>query len=449
MIRTKFTPFVFTLLFLTLANLPSWAQPFRTVTFTGNAFSDFTSTERSATLGGGLSYEITWDATKLYLGVSAPSSFAKDQPTILYIDTDPTDSPTAGTGSTLGQDYDGRKGTLPFTANVVFYMKAGYAEMRVFSGGVWNYQANLTTSTYLGANDLELGVSWTDFPGGVRPAAMRYTFFKENGGGGTDAYHIYPDGTSAISGAAAGGYIGDLNSTPFGAAQYIYIANTNSGAHTANTMVSDCPTFALSGSACLPLALTVGQNTGNNTYNVTLNNATTAQTFVYTASNTGAAATSYNKSLSFQPATTTPLPAGNYTISAVTLNAAAAVGASPLSCPNSFSGTGAVTVSQSAPAPTSVTPTQPTGASNGKLTLAGLIASATYSATYQLNGAAATTVNGLIADATGNVIISNLSAGTYTNISVTSTATTCGSLAPLGPVVLTSSCGASAGTFPW
>jgi hypothetical protein len=447
MISTKFTPFVFAFLFVCLA-ASSWAQPFRTVTFTGNAFSDFTSTERSSFMGD-LAYEVTWDASFLYLGVSASSSYAKDQPTIIYIDTDPTDSPTAGTGSTIGQNYDGRIGTLPFTANAVIYMKGDYAEMRVFSGGVWNYQANLTSNGYNGVNDIEMKTPWTNFPGGVRPTAMRYLMFKENGGGGTDAYNIYPSGTAAIGGSNSGGYIGDLNTTPFGAAQYVYIANTNNAAHTANTTISDCPTFALSGSSCLPLAVTTAQNTANNTYNVTLNNSTTAQTFIYTVNNVGAAATAYTTSLAFQPATTTPLPAGNYTISAVTLNVAAAAGASPLSCPNSFTGTGAVTVSQAAPAPSSVTGTNPTGVSNGNLTIAGLTAAASYNVSYQLNGAAATTVSSLTADGTGNVVVPNLPSGTYTNINVTATATTCGSLTPLGPVTLTSSCNAGAGTFPW
>ncbi len=433
-------------IFFLLAATSLWSQPFRTPTFTGNAFTDFTASERSTFLGD-LAYEVTWDATNIYLGVSASSSYAKDQPTIFYFDTDPSDNPTAGTGSQIGQDYDGRIGSLPFKANVVVYMKSNYAEMRVWDGSFWATQFPLTANTFNGVNDIEISIPWANFGG--RPAAMRYLSFKENGGSGTDAYAIFPNGTAPISGGTAASYIADLNTTPFNAAQYVYIANTNSGAHTANTTISDCPTFTLSGSACLPLTLTTAQNTGNNTYNIVLNNATTAQNFNYSISNTGAAATGYTNTYSFQPSTTTPLPAGTYTIGSVTLGSAAVSGASPFSCPNSFSGTGSVVISQSAPTPSGVTGTNPTGASNGSMTIAGLTPSVAYGASYQLNGGALVTVNGLTSTAAGTLIVPNLPAGTYTNIKPILTSSTCGALSPLGPVVLTTNCPAAAGTFPW
>jgi hypothetical protein len=434
-------------IFFLLATTTSlWAQPFRTPTFTGNAFTDFTAAERSTFLGD-LAYEVTWDATNIYLGVSASSSYAKDQPNLFYFDTDPTDNPMAGTGSSVGQNYDGRIGMLPFKANVVVYMKNGYAEMRVWDGAFWATYYDVTANTFYGTNDIELSLPWANFGG--RPAAMRYLMFKENGGGGTDAYSIFPNGTAPISGGTAPSYIGDLNTTAFNAAQYVYIANTNSGAHTANTTISDCPTFTLSGSTCLPLTLTTAQNTGNNTYSVTLNNATTAQNFNYSISNTGAAATGYTNNFSFQPSSTTPLPAGTYTVGSVTLGSATASGASPFSCPNAFAGTGSVMINQSAPTPSGVTGTNPTGASNGNLTIGGLTSSVGYGVSYQLNGGAVTTVTGLTSTGAGALVVPNLGAGIYTNIKPILTSSTCGALSPLGPVTLTTSCPAAAGTFPW
>jgi Lamin Tail Domain/Secretion system C-terminal sorting domain len=410
-----------------------WSQPFRTPTFTGNAFSDFNAIERSPVMGD-LAYEMTWDANNLYLGVSAVSNYAKNQPTIVYIDTDPNDSPTAGTGSTTGQNYDGRIGTLPFTANVVVYMKAGYAEMRVFQAGSWSVYYNVSGNIVTGTNDIEIFLPWSNFGG--RPAAMRYLTFKQNGSFGTDAYNIFPNGSAAIAGGSPGSYIGNVNTNPFQPSQYIYIASTNSGAHTVNTSTSDCPQFALTGTACLPLTLTTSQNTGNNSYNITLNNATTAQNFVYSVSNTGATATSYTTNFAFQPSSTTPLPAGTYTVGSVTLGTLASSGASPLSCPNSFAGTGSVVVTSAAPTPTTATPTGATSGANGSIAIAGLTTGTTYNVSYQLNGAAATTVSGLVA--TGGVVtMLSLAPGTYTNIIVSNAATTCGALTALGPVTVT------------
>jgi GEVED domain/Secretion system C-terminal sorting domain/Dockerin type I domain len=189
----------------------AFAQAFRTPTFTGNAFTDFTTNER-VFFGGGGNYNLTWDATNLYVGVGGLGTYIKNEPTIMYLDTDPAVSPSGGTGSLSGNNYDGRIGTLPFTSNLVLYLKNGYAEVRTTTAANWtvNTYNNVTSNIVTGTNDIEITIPWTMFPGGVRPLAFRSLFFKENGGGGTDAYNIMPgdaynsninDGANIVNGS--------------------------------------------------------------------------------------------------------------------------------------------------------------------------------------------------------------------------------------------------------
>lgn len=85
------------------------------------------------------------------------------------------------------------------------------------------------------------------------------------------------------------------------------------------------------------------------------------------------------------------------------------------------------------PAVTSVTSTNPTtcGGSNGSITLNGLTANTTYNLTYSQNGSPVTTT--ITSNAAGSAVISNLPAGSYTNITLT--LGTCTSAAS-GPVTL-------------
>ncbi|RMG88684.1 MAG: HYR domain-containing protein, partial [Bacteroidetes bacterium] len=64
------------------------------------------------------------------------------------------------------------------------------------------------------------------------------------------------------------------------------------------------------------------------------------------------------------------------------------------------------------------------GGSDGSITLGGLTAGHTYTINYDFNGTAVS-LSGQMADANGLVVISGLSAGNYTNISVTDEATNC------------------------
>jgi hypothetical protein len=217
------------IIFLFVANTV-FAQAFRTPTLTGNAFTDFTTNER-VFFGGGGNYNLTWDATNLYVGVGGLGTYIKNEPTIMYLDTDPAVAPTGGTGSLSGNNYDGRIGTLPFTSNLVLYLKNGYAEVRTTVGANWtvNSYSNVTGNIVTGTNDIEIAIPWSIFPGGVRPLAFRSLFFKENGGGGTDAYNIMPSDA----------YNSNINNGANIVNGSFVSWNTNSGVMT-NTLTATC-----------------------------------------------------------------------------------------------------------------------------------------------------------------------------------------------------------------
>ncbi len=167
------------------------AQPFRTPAFTGNASSDFNANEKNFT--SGTAYCMVWDASFIYFGVTGPGAYIKDEPTLIYIDTDPTVPATNGTGPDTGFDYDSRKPVLPFSANFVLFYKTGYAEVRLDSAGAWSSRDTFTTNIVTGTNDIEIKIPWTAFPGAVRPSAFSSLFFKENGNGSQmDAYEVRP-----------------------------------------------------------------------------------------------------------------------------------------------------------------------------------------------------------------------------------------------------------------
>ena len=88
------------------------------------------------------------------------------------------------------------------------------------------------------------------------------------------------------------------------------------------------------------------------------------------------------------------------------------------------------------PTISNATPVSPTtcGGNNGKILLNGLTASATYLVNYLLNGSAVSPIS-LTANASGVITITNLSAGSYTNITVTVASCTS---QPIASVIITS-----------
>lgn len=180
----------FSLLLLTFV---AKAQPFRTPILTGNATADFKIDEKN--FSSGVSYCLTWDANNLYIGVTGPEAYIKDEPTILYMDTDPATSPLGGTGIINGFNYDSRSPQLPFTANLVLYLKTGYAEVRTcgVASGIWSDRIDVTTAIKTGATDIEIKLPWSIIPGGVRPLAFSHLWFKTNGNSALkDVYECRP-----------------------------------------------------------------------------------------------------------------------------------------------------------------------------------------------------------------------------------------------------------------
>jgi hypothetical protein len=59
------------------------------------------------------------------------------------------------------------------------------------------------------------------------------------------------------------------------------------------------------------------------------------------------------------------------------------------------------------------------GPNTGSITISGLTASAIYTVAYTKDAGAATTLSGQVADASGNIVLSNLGAGSYTAITAT------------------------------
>ena len=124
--------------FLLLPGISS-AQSFRTVTFSGSS-SDFNAAEKYTALGAGQNtdYYVTFDATYLYIGAfrTGGSTFGANDNFTVYLDTDPTATPTtAGAGTTAGQSYNGVTGVLPFRADYNAHVEQSYQEMK--TGTTW------------------------------------------------------------------------------------------------------------------------------------------------------------------------------------------------------------------------------------------------------------------------------------------------------------------------
>lgn len=173
------------------------AQPFRTPVFTGNVNADFLPAERNIPLGTGSSYAMTWDAGFLYIGVTGPGAYIKDEPTVMYIDSDPFTAQSTGTIN--GFNYDGRSPQLPFTANLVLYFKSSYAEIRTSAAvsGTWSDRTEITPQITTGATDIEVRIPWSAFPGGVRPGSLWWFYFKTNGNQSQkDAFDVRPGVTN-------------------------------------------------------------------------------------------------------------------------------------------------------------------------------------------------------------------------------------------------------------
>lgn len=127
-------------------------QSFHTLTIDGN--NDFvSSTERFSTTSGTSLYGyVTWDTDYIYIGFSGNSPAGpitdSDRNYHIYIDTDPNETPTAGTGTVNGEPWRFTP-ALPFSANIHYIFKSsGNQEFkRAYVNGNW-VDSSFSTSNW-------------------------------------------------------------------------------------------------------------------------------------------------------------------------------------------------------------------------------------------------------------------------------------------------------------
>lgn len=153
----------------------------------------------------GVQFFYTWDNTNLYVAWKGGN---KNDQHFLFIDTDPANPATGGTGSTTGPDYGCQMPSLPFTANFFVNIEANYNEYRNHNG-VWpdGTPGMITVSVSTTNNDIEAIIPWSFFTGG-RPAyiyLLSYLNAPCNGGCGGNNGFIYgavPSGAGNSAGCA-------------------------------------------------------------------------------------------------------------------------------------------------------------------------------------------------------------------------------------------------------
>ncbi|MCX6199859.1 MAG: Ig-like domain-containing protein, partial [Bacteroidetes bacterium] len=233
-------------------------------------------------------------------------------------------------------------------------------------------------------------------------ASANYTYtYNKNGSPQSGSGTTNASGQLVISGLTAGSY------TTF----VVTLVSTG------------CPSAALSGPITLtdpatPAAPTVGSNSpvcSGNTINLTATGVGTSYSW------TGPSFSSSSQNPSIGSATTAM--SGSYCATQTLANCT-----SPAACVT-------VTVNQT-PSISSTSSSNPTtcGGTQGTITLNGLVASSTYSVTYSRNGVAQGPFS-LTANGSGQIVISGLNAGAYTNFVVSING--CPSSAEAGPVTLT------------
>lgn len=153
---------------VTLVMLPILliGQSNHTVTFSGNS-TDFNVAEKYTAFTN-VDYYVTFDATYLYLGAfrTGGNTFGDYDHLTFYIDSDPNSTPSAGTGSTTGVNWDSNLPTLAFSANYrIVLRKANLGESFLSSySGSWSTGSTNGQgwSQYATTTALEVRVPWSD-----------------------------------------------------------------------------------------------------------------------------------------------------------------------------------------------------------------------------------------------------------------------------------------------
>jgi large repetitive protein len=186
------------------------------------------------------------------------------------------------------------------------------------------------------------------------------------------------------------------------------VTTAASGIYNVSATINGCT--SLSGTTNItvnptPVTPTVGSNTPvctGNTLNLTANSTTPGVNYSWTGPNT------FSSNVQNPTKTNVTIAdAGSYTVTA-------ALG----SCSSNNSTIVAINPTPVISGSSSSNPTN-CATATGTITLTGLTANTSYSVSYVRNGAAPTVVNNVTANTAGEVIITGLSAGVYTNIFVT------------------------------
>ena len=126
------------ILLLIIPTIFLFAATYHTISIDGT--NDFAADEDIAWTSGS-TYYFTWDANNLYLGANNDNidDNSSTEWILFYIDSDPQLTPTNGTGTTTGVNYNTQQPGLPFTANYHFRWKndGSYTNLQQYSGGSW------------------------------------------------------------------------------------------------------------------------------------------------------------------------------------------------------------------------------------------------------------------------------------------------------------------------
>lgn len=150
---------------------------------------------------GTRTWNITWDATNLYVGVSGHTSFS--DAIVLFIDTDPQVPVNGGgnsNGTSTGPNYDNVVVTLPFRADFFAYVKDGYDDYKSDDGanGWGGSTTGSLTKSFNGTNNVgEFAIPWSAITGSGIPASFNFVaFMSYTSGTFSQAPNLNPTGTT-------------------------------------------------------------------------------------------------------------------------------------------------------------------------------------------------------------------------------------------------------------
>ena len=145
---------------------------------------------------------MTWDATNLYVGITASNTA---EAAVLYLDKNPLVPINGGTnadGTLVGFNYDGASfANLQSRADLVIYMKDGYREYRTANGANgWSAATPAFGSYASNAGTREVAIPWSAIGG--RPASFAWFGYITSSGGFVYAPVPTENATGAIGTAA-------------------------------------------------------------------------------------------------------------------------------------------------------------------------------------------------------------------------------------------------------